>query len=440
MVPRPFLFLVLEAGRPLLGGARFALTGVLEVIVSRGSRRECVRTRSDRHIQMQVTVPSSYLSARHARLRQTVEGWVVEDLESRNGVVVNGKQVSRAVLRPGDVFELGRVFFSIGHHDVPGSWDADPWSSDINMEEFDLNDAGLLTLVPTLSLRIARLRTEALSPGAVTIVGETGTGKELLARAIHRLSRRKGPYLGINCAAIPRDLIQSELFGRTKGAFTGATSGFGYLRDADWGTLLLDEIIWAPREVQLALLRAIQEKTVTPLGGTRPHHVDVRILAATQDPLAQAVVTHGFRPDLRARLEEFVFELPPLRRRREDIGLLIAHALRSMGVTERDKPRLSAEAATDFVGHDWPMNIRELANAVTRSWGGAQGSAIVEAEIQTAAAPVETSSSPRKDELIAILRATHGNVSEASRRMGRARPLVHRWLNKFGIDADSFRR
>jgi DNA-binding NtrC family response regulator len=390
---------------------------------------------------MRVSVPSSYLSANHARLQRSSDGWVIEDLGSRNGVLVNGRQVSRTTLRPGDIVAVGRVYFILSEHRVPESWDSDPWATDLDLEHIDGADAGLLTLLPTLGLRLTRLRTEARSNSVITIVGETGTGKELLARAIHRLSRRRGPYLAMNCGAIPRDLIQSELFGHVKGAFTGAPGAPGYIRDAHRGTLLLDEIVAAPPEVQIALLRVLQERTVTPVGATRAQPVDVRFLAASQRLLSEAVVKQAFRPDLQARLESFVFELPPLGRRLEDAGLLLAHVLDSIGVTERDEPRLAPEAALHILQHEWPLNIREFVAAITRAWRGARGGIIDDAELpaRTSAAP-DNDPATLKDQLIANLRLAGGNVAEVARRMGKARPLVHRWLTKFDVDPDSFRR
>jgi len=439
VVTRPFLFLLFESGRPLAGGARFALSGVDEVVIGRGRRRECTRRRVGGEIHMRVNARSRFLSADHASIRESSGGMLIEDLGSRNGLEVNGQQVSRAILSDGDVFSIGRVFFAIEYEEVPESWDADPWFGDLELENADPEQAGLLTLVPDLGLRLDRLRDEARRQSPMTVVGETGTGKELLARAIHRLSRRRGAYLAINCGAMPRDLIQSELFGHVKGAFTGAPGSVGYLRDADRGTLLLDEIVAAPPEVQLALLRVIQERAVTPIGDTRAHGVDVRFIAAAQQSLSQAVVAHGFRPDLRARLEAFVFDLPPLRRRMQDIGVFVAHALRSAGVTEKDEPFLSPEAGWRLFRNDWPLNIRELVLAVQRAWASARDGEIDERELPVPRAGALRRKSDLKDQLVAQLRTTGGNVTEVARRMGRARQLIHRWLKRFGIDAEDFR-
>ena len=429
---------MLEAERPLGGGARFGLTGTDEVLIGRGPRRQGTRARSGGKTQLTVTVNSAFLSSSHARLREEPEGWTIEDLGSRNGVFVNGQQVTRAVLSPGDVVALGRVFFLVEFHEVPEGADGDPSVSDMTVDDVKRETPGLLTLLPGLASRIDRLHFEARRSTVVTVVGETGTGKEVLARAIHHLSGRSGPYVAINCGSIPRELIQSELFGNVRGAFSGATGSTGYVRDAHQGTLLLDEIVAAPPEVQVALLRVLQEKVVMPVGSTRGQPVDVRFVAAAQRPLEEAVAAGGFRKDLQGRLEAFVFELPPLRERMEDLGILVGSCLVAAGATENDAPRLSAEAAFRLLGHDWPLNVRELAHAVERSWARAKGGVIDESELpKPKAAAAE--SVDIKDQIVAHLRTTRGNVAETARRMGRARPLVHRWIKRFGIDPDSFR-
>jgi transcriptional regulator with PAS, ATPase and Fis domain len=441
LVTRPFLFLVLEADRPLAGGARFSIGGADEVVIGRGPRREATRAKTGGKTRLTVTANSTFLSSSHARLREEREGWTIEDLGSRNGVFVNGRQVTRAVLGPGDVVALGRVFFLVEYHEVQESSDADPSAGDADIGDADAaagETPGLLTLLPGLAARIEQLRFEARRNTMMTVVGETGTGKEVLARAIHRLSARPGPYVAINCGSIPRELIQSELFGNVKGAFSGATGSPGYVRDAHQGTLLLDEIVAAPPEVQVALLRVLQEKVVTPVGSTRAHPVDVRFVAAAQRPLAEAVAAGGFRKDLQGRLEAFVFELPPLRERAEDLGVLLGSCLRAAGATAQDAPRLTPEAALRLLSHDWPLNVRELAHAVERSWARAKGGVIDESELPKPK-PLPTETADIKDQLVASLRTTRGNVAETARRMGRARPLVHRWIKRFGIDLDSFR-
>jgi len=439
LVTRPFLFLALEAERPLSGGARFGLADTDEVLFGRGPERRGSRDRSGGKRLLSVTVNSTYLSAVHARLSEEPEGWTIEDLNSRNGVFVNGQQVTRAVLSPGDVVALGRVFFLVEFHEVPAGSSEDPAASDLDIKDIKNDEPGLLTLLPGLAEQTERLRFEAMRSTAMTVVGETGTGKEVLARAIHKLSRRPGPYVAINCGSIPRELIQSELFGNVKGAFSGATGNTGYVRDAHQGTLLLDEIVASPSDVQVALLRVLQEKVVVPVGSTRPQSVDVRFVAAAQRPLAEAVASGGFRKDLQGRLEAFVFELPPLRDRMEDLGILFASCLLTAGVTDKDAPRLTPEAAFRLLRYDWPLNVRELAQVVDRAWARAKGGLIDESELPKLKAPAVTEAASIKDQLVAHLRTTRGNVAETARRMGRARPLVHRWIKRFGIDPDSFR-
>jgi transcriptional regulator of acetoin/glycerol metabolism len=187
-------------------------------------------------------------------------------------------------------------------------------------------------------------------------------------------------------------------------------------------------------------LRVIQEQTVTAIGEVRPRSVDVKFIAAAQTPLGQAVAAGRFRPDLQGRLESFVFQLPPLRKRTEDIGVIVAHCLRSSGVTEQDSPRISPDAALRLLLHDWPLNIRELAQAVQRAWASSKNGLIEGNDLPDFAAPARSGPADLKVELVAQLRSTHGNVAEVARRMGRARPLVHRWLKRLGIDPESFRR
>jgi DNA-binding NtrC family response regulator len=213
----------------------------------------------------------------------------------------------------------------------------------------------------------------------------------------------------------------------------------GYVRDAQQGTLLLDEIVAAPPPVQVALLRAIQEKAITPVGSTKPLPVDVRFIAAAQRPLSDAVAEGTFREDLQGRLEAFVFELPPLRERLEDIGILIATTLRSIGVGEKDNPRLTLRAATRLVRHEWPRNIRELAQAIDVAWGGARNGEIDDADLPKPKVEDVTPRTRLKQQLVAHLRSARGNVAEVARKMGRTRPLIYHYLKRFEIDPESFR-
>lgn len=435
--PRTFLYLVLEADRPLVGGARFGLDDLDEVLVGRNepsAGRQSERSIVGGKRRLTVRTSGSFLSKEHAAFRRTARGWEIEDLRSKNGVTVNGSTIQApTLLRLGDLVSLGRLFFIIDSDVIEAV-------EDLSAEDVGAELAGFLTLIPGLGRRLKRLRQEAPRATAITLIGETGTGKEILAKAIHAASGRTGPYIGVNCGAIPRDLIQSELFGHLKGAFSGATDNrAGYLRDAHQGTLLLDEIVAAPEEVQVALLRAMQERAVTPIGGTRPQQVDVRFIAAAQKPLAEVVASGRFRADLRARIEAFRFELPPLRERTEDIGTFVASALRTLGLTEKDKPRLSPQAAVRLLRYDWPHNIRELAQAVHVAWGSALDGEIGEEDLPKPRAEEQAPQPRLKEQIVAHLKATRGNVAEAARRMGRSRFYMYEQIRKLDIKPESFR-
>jgi two-component system NtrC family response regulator len=209
------------------------------------------------------------------------------------------------------------------------------------------------------------VRKVADTEASVLITGESGTGKELVARAIHSLSsRRTAPFIAINCAAIPRDLLESELFGHVKGAFTGALRDKpGKFQMADGGTLFLDEVGELPVDLQPKLLRALQERTIEPVGGDNPRKLDVRVAAATNSDLEKAIAAGSFREDLYYRLAVIPILLPPLRERKEDIALLIRHFLAKHG---GQQVRFSPETIEAMQSYPWPGNVRELENTVER--------------------------------------------------------------------------
>jgi formate hydrogenlyase transcriptional activator len=223
---------------------------------------------------------------------------------------------------------------------------------------------------PALESALAEVQRVSPTDSTVLVLGETGTGKELIARAIHNLSPRCGrPFIKLNCAAIPFDLLESELFGHEKGAFTGAvTQKIGRFEMADTGTLFLDEIGDLPLALQPKLLRVLQEQEFERLGSGRTHHIDVRLVAATHRDLAQMVARHEFRSDLYYRLNVFPVVVPPLRERREDIRQLVLHFAdvfaRRMGKHIEQIPETTMDA---FIAYPWPGNIRELQNLIERS-------------------------------------------------------------------------
>ena len=209
--------------------------------------------------------------------------------------------------------------------------------------------------------------------------GESGTGKELVSRAVHRLSARHDrPFIGVNCAAIHEALLESELFGHEAGAFTGAgRSTLGFLRAADGGTILLDEVGDMSPSLQSKLLRVLEERAVVPVGGTQPVAIDVRVIAATHKDLDQAIGEGTFRQDLYYRLNVVRLQMPALRQRREDIPLLVEQMLRKMAeALHLPAKRISAEAMEALVRYDWPGNVRELGNVIQRGYVLGEGEVI----------------------------------------------------------------
>ena len=282
------------------------------------------------------------------------------------------------------------------------------------------------------------------SDATVLITGETGTGKEVVARAIHQHGRRaRGPFVAINCAAIPAELLESQLFGHTRGAFTGAVAdALGSFRTADGGTLFLDEIGDMAPSLQAKLLRVIQERVVTPVGG-RAVAIDVRLLSATHRDLQAEVAAGRFREDLYWRLGVVPLALPPLRERLADIVELAEHFLTEVTPARR----LSAEAAASLLAHAWPGNVRELRNAMQRAAALGRGSVVTAEDLaflRPAAAPME--SVPGTDLPGAVERleramitralAEAGQVrAEAARRLGIHRQLLHEKLRRYGMAA-----
>jgi transcriptional regulator with PAS, ATPase and Fis domain len=436
---RAYLLLVLEADDPLSGGARFALDGQDEVTIGRGGKgrpRECKRLREGGKNVLAIEAGSPFLSREHARFRREGASWSVEETRSENGVLVNWERISETrELQPGDVVCIGRLYFMFHVAEIEHLPDRDAKQAGSEM-------AGMVSIVPEIESRLADLGHEVSMQRSltVTIVGENGTGKEVTAKAIHSLSQRTGPYKGVHCGAISKDLIYSELFGHERGAFTGAERFIGALRSADKGTLLLDEIVEAPKEVQIALLRVLEERKVTPVGSVQSYPVDLLLVAAAQQPLAEAVSEGTFRQDLRGRLEDFTLMLWPLRERIGDLGVLVADLLRHAGVTEADKPRFSSGAVMRLFRHDWPMNIRELAKALARAWSHAQDGEMREDRFPPPAQKTkEADSEWVKHQLIGQLRVAKGNIAEVARKMNCNRSVVHFHMKRFGLDPNTFR-
>ena len=275
--------------------------------------------------------------------------------------------------------------------------------------------------------------------------GESGTGKELVSCAIHRLSRRyAGPFIGVNCAAIHETLLESELFGHEAGAFTGARqSTLGFLRAADGGTILLDEIGDMGEPLQSKLLRALEQRAVVPVGGTQPIPVDIRIIAATHRDLAEAVREGRFRRDLYYRLNVVCLDIPPLRQRRSDIPFLTEHLLRKMAELLRMPVKKISPAVMELMmRHDWPGNVRELGNVIQRGYVLGQGRVIqvedLPQEMFNDAPAGSAGSFPTLQEVIhdhvrQALETCNGARGEAARILGIDRKSLWRMLHRHGI-------
>ena len=308
----------------------------------------------------------------------------------------------------------------------------------------------IVTASPVMDILLAEARLAAQSDAALLIQGESGTGKELLARAIHRASPRHAkPFVAINCGAIPAELLESELFGHVKGAFTGAGRDHpGLFQSAEGGTVFLDEIGDMPAPLQVKLLRVLQECEVRPVGATETRAVDVRILSATHRNLEEAIIAGAFREDLYYRLNVVNLTLPPLRERREDIPLLAQHFLSTL--TEKYRRRIhgfAPDALEMLSAADWPGNIRQLHNVLEQCCALCTTATIPAtlvsralrdkpAEIQPLA---EARSAFERDYLITLLKLTHGQVSEVARLAGRNRTEVYRLLQRHGLTPALFK-
>jgi two-component system response regulator GlrR len=300
---------------------------------------------------------------------------------------------------------------------------------------------------------LAEVKLVAQTEASVLILGESGTGKELLARALHQASaRRQKPFVAINCAAIPEQLLESELFGHKKGAFTGAvTPNKGLFLAATGGTIFLDEIGDMPLTLQVKLLRVLEDREVRPLGSSQPIAVDVRIVSATHQDLEQAITEGRFREDLYFRLNVFSRAIPPLRARREDIPLLARHFLKVL--CEKHGRALSdftPDALEMLTAFDWPGNVRQLENVVEQCCAlsiaplipaNLVSRALSEKPVDNLDKLTYADAKQRfeRDYLIQLLKITKGEVSHAARLAGRNRTQFYRLLQRYHLSPGKFK-
>jgi DNA-binding NtrC family response regulator len=399
-----------------------------------------------------VCLTGNDVSRRHALLRMDPDspesGIRIADLGSRNGVRVNGRPVSEAPIGVGDVVRLGGwvgvVAASAGEFTqiAPGLWGG-----------------------AALQAALAPLRTAATSDLPIVLEGETGTGKELAARALHRWSGRTGPLSAVNCAALPEGLAEGELFGYRRGAFTGADrASAGFFRGAHGGTLLLDEVSDLPLGLQAKLLRVLEEREVQPLGEIHPVPIDVRVVVAGQQPLIEAVRAGRFRADLLARLDGLAVRLPPLRKRREDVLPLFSRLLEDLG--QGRVPSMESDFAERLCIHDWPFNVRELvllAKRLVTLHGSdvtlraqhlperiagmaatAGATAMPEAAARSSGAERPAPGGPPEPvelpALVVALRASGGNVARAAAMLGISRQRAYRLMEGQAVDLEALRK
>jgi two-component system response regulator GlrR len=308
----------------------------------------------------------------------------------------------------------------------------------------------IITRSSSMEDLLAQARRVAASDASVCLYGASGTGKELLARAIHRASpRAEAPFVAVNCGAIPEGLLESELFGHKKGSFTGAVSDRrGLFQAAQGGTLFLDEIGDMPLPLQVKLLRALEERKIRPVGSHETFDVDVRVIAATHRKLEERIASGEFREDLYYRLNVVKLYIPTLAERREDIPLLANEFLSRLGLRyRRGRLAFSPEALQLLVSAPWPGNVRQLLNVVEQAVALAATEVIPESLVRQALDAGDTALTPldearrafERDYLVRILKITGGNVTKAARLAGRNRTEFYRLLERHSLEPGVFK-
>jgi DNA-binding NtrC family response regulator len=378
-----------------------------------------------------IVLTDEYASARHARIERRPDGFLLRDLRSRNGTFVNGTRIFEALLNDGDRVRIGETDLNFS------------WQRACKEDQITLTSKN-----PIWQAQLERLPGIAQSRFPVLLTGPSGSGKELLAQSLHRLSsRRRGPLVSVNCSALTEALVESELFGHVRGSFTGATADRrGAFEAARGGTLFLDEIGDLPSILQPKLLRALENNQIRPVGSDRQVDTDVRIVAATHQDLKRLVLEEKFRSDLYFRLHVIQLRAPALRERPEDFEDLLYTFARQMRV------RFSHEAILALKRHSFPGNVRELRNVVARAKALCGDSEIRAADVDQlidvmpnadgtgwGAAPrpsraviKEIESEMIKSRLI----ANHGNQRKTAADLGMPKSTLHDRLRTYGIKVE----
>jgi len=378
------------------------------------------------------------VSRRHVEIEYRNGTWIIRDQGSRNGTFVDGKRITNQVEYEGaPLVRFGQSLALCAH----------------DLRQF-LQDGVISTSTyvagPELMTAWRAIETAARAGGGVLITGETGTGKELAAQRFHKASGSSGPFIAVNCAAIPEGVAERLLFGARKGAYSGATDADGYFVAAHGGTLFLDELGELDLNVQAKLLRALENREIIPVGATRPIPVDVRVVTATTRDVAAAVGDKTFREDLYYRIGRPEVRLPPLRERREEIPHLVDRMLDSVD----SSPTADVAFVEAAMIRAWPGNVRELVGAVRRAGYAAvaeQRGMVMADDLEpdagvplpgqpdpSASGRLRAGTSTDDQAVLAALREARGNVSRAARSLGWHRTQLRRWIEKHGIDPKSF--
>ena len=383
-------------------GARLVIVGQSSVIV--GSSRSA-----------DVVLDDCTVSSRHCEIRPIGEGIAIRDLDSAKGTYIGGARIKEAIATPGTTLAVGQSSIVCRlHHESD--------DNDYELGEPLPGVAGASTAMRRIAAQVRRLAKLSVP---VMVIGETGVGKELIVRALHTEGpRQSGPFVAINVSALPRELVESELFGHERGSFTGAVSRrVGAFTEAAGGTLFLDEIGELPIDAQPKLLRALDGYEVRRVGSTGSgRREDVRVVTATHVILSEKVGTGGFRRDLFHRLEALVIEIPPLRERRGDIVPIARHWLATL---ENDFGRLdlTPEGIATLTAHDWPGNARDVRNVLLRAAVLAQGRTTIDAGLIERAIrrPRQVNIEITPEAAQIFLDRCRGNLSAAARAAGIAR-------------------
>ncbi len=426
--PGAYLCVSIEGQRPRTAGARFELSAGSDLVVGKGAARRFIRD-----AQPRLEVRDSRVSRNHCRLSRRFGRWEVADHDSKNGTFVNGRPKSHAQLRDGDVIRVGAVAMVFRDAFAAGAGDLDLAESS--------EAPGLCTLVPPLRAALEHVRTIAAADVPVLIDGPTGVGKELLAAALHASLGRRGEFVAVNCGGLPAELVESELFGHRRGAFSGSHDDHpGLVVQADGGTLFLDELGELPAAMQAKLLRVLAERSVRAVGDVEARPVDLRLISATNRDLGAMVVDGRFRADLLGRLAGFTVTLPPIAERREDFGAFIAYAL---GPVEGDV-QFSGRALDSIFADAWVGGARAMSHAVVAAAALAGDEPIREvalprlAEVEARPAQRELSAHDEtlRAELVTLSAECDGNLAEVARRLGKDRKQIRRWVERLGLGPD----